>query len=116
MNNQQNEIELLKEEMEEVRARLNRIESFLSSFKAGPEPSPILDDRFYEALDLIKDQEKVTASELQRRLDIGFVKAARIIDQMEFVGFVSPPTSPTAPREGYQDKIRDYLKETGQGD
>ena len=111
MNNQQNEIESLKEEMEEMQARLNRIESFLSSFEAGPEPSPILDDRFNKALELIKDQEKITASELQRRLKIGFTKAARIIDQLEFVEFISPPTSSTAPREVYQDKIHDYLEE-----
>jgi len=111
MNNQQNEIELLKEEMEEMRARLNRIEGFLSSFEAGPATLPILDDRFGEALELLKDQEKITASELQRRLDIGFTKAARIIDQLEFVEFISPPGSPTKPREVYKDKIRDYLEE-----
>ena len=116
MNNQQNELELLKEEMEEVQARLNRIETFLSSFEAGPTTLPVIDDRFYEALELIKDQEKVTASELQRRLDIGFVKAGIIIDQMEFVGFVSPPTGPAKPREVHQDKIREYLKEIGQED
>lgn len=116
MNNQPDDIAAIKEEMEEMQARLNRIETFLTSFEAGPEPLPILDDRFYEALELIKDQEKVTASELQRRLDIGFVKAARIIDQLEFIGFISPPTSPTAPREVYQDKIEEYLEEVGQGD
>ena len=116
MNNQQNELEILKEEMGEVQSRLKRIETFLTSFEAGPEPSPILDDRFMEALELIKDQGKVTASELQRRLNIGFVKAGRIIDQMEFVGFVSPPTGLTKPREVYQDKIHDYLKEIRQGD
>ena len=114
MNNQQNEIELLKEEMEEAQARLNRIESFLSSFEAGPEPSPILDDRFNEVLELIKDQEKITASELQRRLSIGFAKAARIIDQLESVGLISPPGYPISKaRDVYQDKIEAYLEEMG---
>lgn len=111
MNNQQNEFMLLKEEIEEVQARLNRIESFLSSFEASPESSSILDDRFNEALELIKDQEKITASELQRRLRIGFTKAARIIDQLESVGLVSPPGYPISKaRDIYHDKIKAYIE------
>ena len=114
MTNQPNDIAALTEEMEEVQSRLDRIENFLSSFEAGPEPSPILDDRFNEVLELIKDQEKITASELQRRLSIGFAKAARIIDQLESVGLISPPGYPISKaRDVYQDKIEAYLEEMG---
>ena len=48
------------------------------------------DPLFNQALDIIMQQDKASASLLQRRLSIGYARAARILDQMEAAGYVSP--------------------------
>jgi len=45
---------------------------------------------FNQALEIIMQQDKASASLLQRRLSIGYARAARILDQMEAAGYVSP--------------------------
>jgi S-DNA-T family DNA segregation ATPase FtsK/SpoIIIE len=42
--------------------------------------------------------DKASASLLQRRLSIGYARAARILDQLEAAGYVSPAEGPK-PRE-----------------
>ncbi len=46
------------------------------------------DPKFEEAIRIICDYDKASASLLQRRLSIGYSRAARIIDQLEAVGIV----------------------------
>ena len=48
-----------------------------------------LDDLYEEALSIIKSERKASTSFLQRKLQIGYNRAARIIDQMEINGEVS---------------------------
>ncbi|KKP87319.1 MAG: Cell division protein FtsK [Candidatus Roizmanbacteria bacterium GW2011_GWA2_35_8] len=48
------------------------------------------DNLFNQALEIIMQQDKASASLLQRRLSIGYARAARILDQMEAAGYVSP--------------------------
>ncbi|MFZ6034967.1 MAG: DNA translocase FtsK [Patescibacteria group bacterium] len=48
------------------------------------------DALFNQALEIIMQQEKASASLLQRRLSIGYARAARILDQMEAAGYVGP--------------------------
>ena len=50
-----------------------------------------LDPKFKEAVELAIDSGKVATSLLQRRLEVGYGRAAKIIDQMEQMGFVSEP-------------------------
>ena len=47
------------------------------------------DDLYSEALEIIKSERKASTSFLQRKLQIGYNRAARIIDQMEANGEVS---------------------------
>ncbi|MCX8058117.1 MAG: DNA translocase FtsK [Spirochaetes bacterium] len=47
------------------------------------------DPLFDEALEIIKNEKKVSASYLQRRLKIGFNRAARLIELMEEKGYIS---------------------------
>ncbi|MDC3020278.1 DNA translocase FtsK [Candidatus Pelagibacter sp.] len=47
------------------------------------------DDLYIEALEIIKSERKASTSFLQRKLQIGYNRAARIIDQMEANGEVS---------------------------
>ncbi|HEY5714441.1 MAG TPA: DNA translocase FtsK 4TM domain-containing protein [Candidatus Gracilibacteria bacterium] len=49
-----------------------------------------LDDRFEEAVDLVIETGKASASFLQRRLEVGYARAARMLDQMEAKGIIGP--------------------------
>ena len=53
----------------------------------GSEPE---DELFYEVIELLKEQETISTSYLQRRFRIGFNRAARIIDDLEARGYVGP--------------------------
>ena len=57
-----------------------------------------LDEHFREALELVVQYEKASASLLQRRLSVGYARAARILDQLEAAGVVSPSDG-SKPRE-----------------
>ena len=48
-----------------------------------------LDELYSQALEIIKSERKASTSFLQRKLQIGYNRAARIIDQMETNGEVS---------------------------
>jgi S-DNA-T family DNA segregation ATPase FtsK/SpoIIIE len=52
----------------------------------GGEKDPL----FNQALEIIMQQDKASASLLQRRLSIGYARAARILDQLEAEGYVGP--------------------------
>jgi predicted RecB family endonuclease len=49
------------------------------------------DDKFFDAVELAIDAGKISTSLLQRRLEVGYGRAAKIIDEMEKLGFVSAP-------------------------
>jgi S-DNA-T family DNA segregation ATPase FtsK/SpoIIIE len=48
------------------------------------------DDFFIDAMRLICQHDKASASLLQRRLSVGYARAARIIDQLEAAGIIGP--------------------------
>jgi S-DNA-T family DNA segregation ATPase FtsK/SpoIIIE len=45
---------------------------------------------FEEAIRIVCQHDKASASLLQRRLSIGYARAARIIDQLEAAGVIGP--------------------------
>ncbi len=47
------------------------------------------DDKFRQALEIAVNEGKISTSLLQRKLSIGYGKAAKIIDEMEAAGYVS---------------------------
>ena len=49
-----------------------------------------LDPKFREAVKIAVETGRVATSLLQRKLEIGYGRAAKIIDQMEEHGYVSP--------------------------
>lgn len=67
--------------------------SYSAPSSSGSSASPLgdLDEMFEDAVRVSIDYEKASASLLQRRLSIGYARAARIIDQMEKLGVVSAP-------------------------
>ena len=69
--------------------------SFSSGFSSGEE-----DPLFAEAKRLVVEAKKASASLLQRRLRIGYARAARLIDMLEESGVVGPAEG-AKPREVY---------------
>jgi S-DNA-T family DNA segregation ATPase FtsK/SpoIIIE len=51
------------------------------------------DELLEEAIELLREQERASTSLLQRRLRIGYPRAARLMDQLEDEGIVGPPES-----------------------
>lgn len=67
------------------------------SISAGGEST---DDYFSEAVDVVVTAGKASASLLQRRLSIGYARAARILDELEAKGIIGPAQGSKA-REVY---------------
>lgn len=60
---------------------------------------PGSDDPFFkQAVEIIHQSDKASASLLQRKLSIGYARAARLLDQLELAGYVGPGTG-SKPRE-----------------
>lgn len=49
------------------------------------------DDMFDKAVDIVRNDKKISISYIQRKLQIGYNRAARIVEEMEEKGMVSPP-------------------------
>ena len=58
-----------------------------------------LDSRFDEAVSIIKEEGQASISMLQRKMRIGYTRAARIVEKMEEKGIVSEPDPRTQIRE-----------------
>ncbi|MBP3436279.1 MAG: DNA translocase FtsK [Clostridia bacterium] len=71
------------------------------------------DDLFYRAVEVALENGKISTSLLQRKLSLGFGKAARMIDRMQEMGIVSAPNG-QKPRDvliTYDDYRRMRLRE-----
>jgi len=64
------------------------------------------DELFQQCLDIISKEGKASTSLLQRKLQIGYNRAARIMDQLEDSGFISPANH-VGKREVFYDKFKD---------
>jgi S-DNA-T family DNA segregation ATPase FtsK/SpoIIIE len=49
------------------------------------------DELMQRALSIVVERKCASASYLQRRLKIGYNRAARLVEQMEEMGYVGPP-------------------------
>lgn len=67
------------------------------------------DARFDEALRLVVIHQQGSASLLQRRMKVGYSRAARLVDELEAAGIVGPPNGSSKGREVLVDE--DYLEE-----
>lgn len=63
------------------------------------------DEKWDEALALVSDTRQASISMLQRRLRVGYNRAARMIEKMEQEGIVGPSDGTSRPREVYIGKI-----------
>jgi len=76
--------------------------------EVGGSNEEIDDDLYQEAVRVVCEMGRASTSTLQRRLRIGYGRAARLIDIMEKDGIVGPPDG-TKPRELLKKK--DWMKE-----
>jgi S-DNA-T family DNA segregation ATPase FtsK/SpoIIIE len=72
-----------------------------------------VDDLFKEAVKVVCQYDRASASLLQRRLSIGYARAARIIDQLEAAGVVSPTTGGSKAREVLVQNAEEFLGTMG---
>lgn len=75
---------------------------------SGGEGGEDRDPLFDEAVKLFSQYDKASSSLIQRRLSVGYARAARILDQLYEAGFVGPAEG-SKPREVNLTKVRDYL-------
>ena len=67
------------------------------------------DSLFSEATDVVVTAGKASASLLQRRLSVGYARAARILDQLQHLGIVGPAEG-SKPREVLVKNADDVLE------
>ncbi|XJS11552.1 DNA translocase FtsK [Aerococcaceae bacterium WGS1372] len=64
-------------------------ESIVVSEESLEQANASEDEYFEDAINLIREQETISISQLQRRFRIGYNRAARLIDDLEAIGYVS---------------------------
>ncbi len=72
-----------------------------------------IDNLFKEAVKVVCQYDKASSSLLQRRLSIGYARAARIMDQLEASGVVSPSDGSSKPREVLVQNADEFLAGLG---
>jgi S-DNA-T family DNA segregation ATPase FtsK/SpoIIIE len=80
-----------------------------SDEKGGNGDEEQLDERWEDALRLVSETRQASISMVQRRLRIGYNRAARIIEMMEREGMVAMSDGTSKPREIYLDIVNAYL-------
>ena len=83
---------------------------------AGPgQPGEELDEKFDEAVRIVIQYDRASASLLQRRLSIGYARAARVLDQLERSGVVGPGEG-AKPRDILISNAETFIAQRHQGE
>jgi len=70
--------------------RVDYNEELIPEFNQSSESESYEDELFNDALQLVIESNQASVSLLQRRLRVGYTRAARLIDEMEAKGYVGP--------------------------
>ena len=101
-SNNQEILQAVLNELDDLRTRIDAIIKWVKISSVGPidvipkNTGP--DNLFDEAVKIIQNYELASASLLQRKLKIGYARAARIIDELQEAGYVGE-TIGSKPRE-----------------
>jgi S-DNA-T family DNA segregation ATPase FtsK/SpoIIIE len=76
--------------------------------RVGGRDSGERDDLFEEAVRTVCQYDRASASLLQRRLKVGYARAARIIDELEVAGIIGPGDG-SKPRDVLVRNADDYF-------
>jgi S-DNA-T family DNA segregation ATPase FtsK/SpoIIIE len=68
------------------------------------------DELIDEAIDLVKTTGKASTSMLQRRLKVGYPRAARLMDELEDLGYVGPSQGGGKERDVFLDEDGDEIE------
>ncbi|EKE04916.1 MAG: hypothetical protein ACD_19C00429G0076 [uncultured bacterium] len=71
------------------------------------------DNLFAEAVKAVCQYDRASASLLQRRLSIGYARAARVIDQLQDAGVIAPSDGSSKPREVLIKNAEEFLTSVG---
>ena len=112
-------LEELKTDLVSLKIRVRRLEEFYNAF---PDPSDYLeeerrpygkderDELFEEAVRMISQHDRASASLIQRRLQLGFNRSARVLEQLEEAGVVGAADG-SKPREVLvRTNVDEFLK------
>ena len=75
----------------------------------GSDEEEVQDERWEDALRLVAETRQASISMIQRRLRIGYNRAARIVEMMESEGMIAHSDGTSKPREIYMDVVNAYL-------
>lgn len=108
MKKKDEKIDIITEEIFNLKAGLTRLEKFildLPNIKAHVRNRDEFDkdELFEEAKKIVQRFDRASASLIQRRLMIGYARAARLLDQLETAGIVSAGEG-SLPREVLKKK------------
>ena len=104
-------VEYIKEQGQQPQYEEDITTKYQSNTVKGGSGGTNGDDRdplFDEAVKLFSQYDKASSSLIQRRLSVGYARAARILDQLYEAGFVGPADG-SKPREVNLTKVREYL-------
>jgi S-DNA-T family DNA segregation ATPase FtsK/SpoIIIE len=73
------------------------------------------DDLYEAAIEVLRSTKRASTSSLQRRLKIGYNRAASLMDMLEEKGIIGPPTE-TGPRDILIDLDGDIPENAGAGE
>lgn len=105
-------VEQLETEIVGLKVRIARLESFMRGF---PDPNEYIKPYMFtaesaeeknmieEAITVVRQYDRASASLLQRRLSIGYARAARLIDILETKKIIAPSDGSSKPREVYKE-------------
>ena len=107
-------IEQLETEIVGLKIRIARLESFL---RAMPNPDDYYEfgssdqeveteNMIDEAITAVRQYDRASASLLQRRLSIGYARAARMMDILEARKVIAPSDGSSKPREVYRTDVK----------
>ena len=108
-------IEQLETEIVGLKIRLKRVESFIQSMPSGDDyletsllsDGSVDDDLLEQAVKIVRQYDKASSSLLQRRLSIGYARAARLMDMLESKGVVSASDGSSNPRDVLPEKTEE---------
>lgn len=91
----------------------NYVEEMIPKDESGFSSSTEVDEYFDDAVEMIRSMETISISLLQRQFRIGYNRAARLMDDLEAHGLVTPQEGPK-PRDVLIDKVE--VEEEGKTD
>jgi S-DNA-T family DNA segregation ATPase FtsK/SpoIIIE len=80
-----------------------------ADFKAKADAAETEDDMLPKAIEVVRSHNRASISLLQRRLRIGYARAARLIDMMEEQGIIGPDEGGGRSRQVYLDSSDDEV-------